>query len=224
MGQVIGGLARGPLGRWDLGGELLVWIPGAELASASEAAVLAGQNRLFVEAEAGWELLCFASAELVGEQTWRLSGLLRGLSGTSVQTAEDAARAVLGDARLGEANVSDEEIGVDLIWRANDGDLQTSRFEQRGGLPLPVGHLRAQGQTLSWTRRGRDVAASWALPEADGNGDFLVEALIGDVLLSVQALNTPYADLPMEADQARVAQRGADGRVGPWVSIWLESS
>lgn len=224
IGEVLEPIAVGPLGRWDYGGEIIVRMPGADLASAQELSVLSGANRLFLETEFGWELMSYTSADLVGQDTWALRGLLRGLNGTSVGNIEAGARLVQADSRLLEVTLSEEEVGLDLIWRANMSDPRSYRYERLGGLPLPVGHLLQHGTDLSWTRRGRDVSVSWALPEASGEGDFLVEVLRSGALVSTYEVSEPRLALPLQIDQVRVAQRGGDGRVGPWVSIWLESS
>ena len=83
MGRVRTSAQPHPIGRWDKASRLTVSLPGGALESVSQASVLAGANRLLVETRAGWELIAFQSAELIGEETYRVSQLLRGMSGTA---------------------------------------------------------------------------------------------------------------------------------------------
>jgi hypothetical protein len=61
-----------------------VWVklPSAMLQSRGELAVLNGANAALVDTEAGWELVQFEEAELVDEETWKLTRLLRGQQGS----------------------------------------------------------------------------------------------------------------------------------------------
>ena len=83
MGLVRSGIAARPIGRWDRVSMLEVYMPGAALSSEPETSVLAGANRLLVETGAAWEMIAFRTAELIEEDTYGLSGLLRGLRGTT---------------------------------------------------------------------------------------------------------------------------------------------
>ena len=87
MGELVSGLYPNTSGRWQ---ETSVWVSvrGGAPSSRSEGAVLNGANAALVETGAGWEFLQFLEAELVDEETYRLSGLLRGQQGS-----EDAASA-----------------------------------------------------------------------------------------------------------------------------------
>lgn len=176
-------------------------------------------------ADQGWELIQFREAVLVGEDTWRLSGLLRGQRGSVPGVAEPGARLVLLDSAVVQAAVGPEEIGLDLIWQAaGDDEAETLSFEDRAGLPWPVAHLKASSGQLIWTRRGADLPESWALPEGGNTGSFALEADTGSGFSGESPVSEAYAAVPSGAVAVRVAAIGADGRYGPWVSIRLGTS
>ena len=132
------------------------------------------------------------------------------------------ARVLLLDGSDAVAAVSADEIGSELTWRAAGADDGTVlAFEDRGGLPWPVAHLQAADGTLSWTRRGADLPESWALPEGDNTGRFAVSFDMGSGFGDAAGVAEAAATIPSGAVAARVAEIGADGRIGPWVSIGL---
>ena len=225
IGRLVEAVGEGPVGRWDRANELRVHAPGGEFASLPEAQVLGGGNALLLETAAGWELVQYRDAELVGVDTWALSGLLRGQQGSVSGAAEAGARVVLVDGALVRASVGPGEVALALDWRAaGDEAAQALVFEDKGGLPWRVAHLRRRGDALSWVRRGADVAESWAFPEATNAGRFAVEVDTGSGFGGRFEVAVPSAALVPGAVSARVAETGADGRVGPWVSIGAGTS
>ncbi|TGD96479.1 baseplate multidomain protein megatron [Methylobacterium nonmethylotrophicum] len=84
IGRLTAPLAAGPAHRWDRLNALEVELPrGAQLAAASERAVLDGANVAAVETPAGrWEVLQWAEARLTGPGRYRLTRLLRGQLGS----------------------------------------------------------------------------------------------------------------------------------------------
>jgi len=218
-------VGEGPVGRWDRANVLRVYAPGGEFASLPEGQVLGGGNALLLETAAGWELVQFVAAELVGVDTWVLSGLLRGQEGSVSAAADVGARVVLVDGALVRASVSPGEVGLALDWRAaGDEEGQVLAFADAGGLPWRVAHLRRRGDALSWVRRGADVATSWAFPEAANAGRFAVEVDTGSGFGARFEVDGPSAMLAPGTVAERVAETGADGRVGPWVSIGAGTS
>lgn len=78
-------LASGPTSRWDLHNTLVVQVsPIATLASKSELAVLNGANvgAIYHADTSEWEIIQWVNATLLGNNTYRLSKLLRGQRGT----------------------------------------------------------------------------------------------------------------------------------------------
>ena len=224
MGLVRSQIEVAPVGRWDRVSKLEIYMPGAELASETEASVFAGANRLLVETENGWELIAFCRAELIGEDVYRLSHLLRGLRGTTPSQFSVDTRCVILDSAVQPGNISAEEIGVELHWQASSfssfGSTQQTVFKAKGALAYRPGHLMAdwQGDELEirWTRRGKDVPESWELPEAENSGVFEI-TLLGDTGdLSTWTSDTPSLRFvpPAEAKWVKVAEIGPDGRRG----------
>ena len=225
IGRLVTGVEAGPVGRWDRTNKIEVEAPGGEFASASEAAMLAGGNAALLETEAGWELVQFRAAELVGAERWRLSGLLRGQGGRPSGAAETGARLVLLDDAVVRASVSGLEAGLSLLWRAAGlGEAADAVFEDRAGLPWAPARLAAGSGLVRWARRGRDVPDNWDLPDPARAATFTVEADFG-------AGFTPHAETaltemvwPAGALALRIAEIGTDGRIGEWLSIPAGSS
>ena len=224
VGLVRSEISAQPIGRWDKASRLEVYVPGAAFSSETEASVLAGANRLLVETAGGWELLAFRTAELIGDDTYVLSDLLRGLRGTVSGSVDVNAHCVIPDGAVEPAVLSAEEIGVELQWQAVsdtiESPLQSETFEARGALAYRPGHLRAawQGSDLDirWTRRGKDVPESWLLPEAENAGQF--EVILSSDAGDLGAWTTQTANLaltpPSGSKWVKVAEIGPDGRRG----------
>ncbi|MBU2604380.1 MAG: hypothetical protein KKC43_00605 [Alphaproteobacteria bacterium] len=133
--------------------------------------------------------------------------------------AEAGARVVLLDEAVVRASVRAK---LDWPWtgtRLGGEVAATLAFDNMAGLPWSVAHLRRSGDQLQWTRRGADVAESWTFPEAANDGRFAVEVDEGSGFEGRFAVAVPEATLPGGATATRVAEIGADGRTGPWVSI-----
>ncbi|WP_300379344.1 glycoside hydrolase/phage tail family protein [Henriciella sp.] len=216
-------LSEGLPGRWDRANELNLEMKGADLASATEQAVLAGANRILVDGMNGWELLGFADAEITGPDRWRLGSLLRGLNGSQASAAEAGAICVVADERLVQGLLSMQEISLPLEWQAGHGEAQTFIHEDVAGLPWPVAHLQAvrhdDGFTVSWFPRGPDIPDNWDLPDPVRPRLFRVDAVQDGNLISTLVVGENTAEVPLGATQVRVAEIGTDGREGRRVSI-----
>jgi hypothetical protein len=90
------------------------------------------------------------------------------------------------------------------LWRAFPGLWRTC-----GG----------QATSCSGHGAGADVFESWTFPEAANDGRFAVEVDEGSGFEGRFAVAVPEAPLPGGATAKRVAEIGADGCTGPWVSI-----
>lgn len=121
VGQLVGALSGGVRHRWDELNMLEVRVEGRSPESLSTSAVLAGGNAMAVETSLGWEIVQFRTAQLVGSDTWRLRGLLRGQQGTEEAMAAGAADgAVVVFLGVGLERVASPpaERGLPLVWRA----------------------------------------------------------------------------------------------------------
>lgn len=165
---------------WDKSSQLSVEIYDGHLSSVTQAAALAGSNRAAIERDDGsWEIIGFANAELVSENTYLLTHLLRGLNGTDAATATISAdaRFMLLDNKLASIEVRDELLGGNFALKAyaGAGDSTGTDFSAALSLDplltLAPAHLHAERDigsndiTLSWVRRARRDGNSWALVE-----------------------------------------------------------
>ncbi len=257
LSQTLRGVARGPAsvgvlteplrpgvcGRWDETASVTVQIEGQSPESREALAVLAGANAVAVETVAGWEVLQYRNAELVGGDVWRLTGLLRGQGGGDPE-AEAGATAgyavVFLDDSLVELGSMRDEWGLPLLWRAGAGGAVPSGpfvselthvLKGRAERPWRPAHLKVRssdaGLLLGWIPRVRTGGDSW-----DGEAEpvdplrFRVRILDGGVARRVAEVTGPEwtyaeadraADFPYGCDDVRfaVCQLGSDGIWGP---------
>ncbi|WP_137135900.1 glycoside hydrolase/phage tail family protein [Rhizobium sp. FKY42] len=176
IGRLSAPLAAGAWGRFDRRSAIEVELPFGGLSSASEIAVQAGENRLAVMGNNGaWEVLAFATAQEVAPGRFRLSNLLRGLSGTEDAMAAGAAagaQVVMLDEAVVPLGLTGSERGLALNWIVEPVGAKTGRYGPRqtvAGLraetPLAPVHLKAErrsdGVSFSWVRRSRTNADDW---------------------------------------------------------------
>jgi hypothetical protein len=166
VGTLTTSLSPAPRHRWDETSALTVRVEGRSPESRSEAAVLAGANAVAIETSAGWELVQFRKADLLGDGVWRLSGLLRGQQGSeAAMRAGAAAGAVVVLLETIPPRVASPraERGLPLIWRAGPMGLPGGRgvsellWAPTGAhdRPWSPAHLRRRsrpdgGYDLSW--------------------------------------------------------------------------
>ncbi|PQA87251.1 baseplate multidomain protein megatron [Hyphococcus luteus] len=148
------------------------------LSSKQEEDLFAGANAFAVKSDEGsWEVCQFETAELIGANLWRLTGLLRGQAGTereALSGASAGARFVFLNAAVTQASFSASLRGLSFEWQAGpESDLpDTENFTARdltltarGLLPLSPVHLRARWEggdiRLSWIRRTRAGGDAW---------------------------------------------------------------
>ncbi len=222
IGRLRAALAPGFEGRVDEATTLDVELLDGELASVTRLQMLNGANAAAVKAADGsWEILQFETAEEIAASVWRLSGLLRGQSGTGqamLAGAEAGAWFVLLDAALVPAGLKPAEAGLTLNWRVGPSGVAVSaeRFatqEATGGLraaiPLSPVHLKAartEGGDLSvsWIRRGRIDADAWGtgdIPLGEESEAYLVEISAGGEV--VRATETADASLALRGRRHR---------------------
>ncbi|TXN56952.1 glycoside hydrolase/phage tail family protein [Methylobacterium sp. WL2] len=223
LGRTLSDLPAGPLWRLQRGAHLDVTLRrGGALGSIGEAAMLAGGNLFALVGPDGIvELLCAADAVLTGPDTYRLSGLLRGLAGSEPAAGRSTPAGSL-IVRLDDGAVvplveSLDEAGRGFRYRvgpasADPGDPAVSEFAATAGLgsllPLRPVHLRARrdasGVRLSWIRRARRDGDAWAPAEIplDEPEAYAVTVFTG--------AGTPLRQFRAEAQQVLYADEAAD--------------
>ncbi|WP_438749447.1 baseplate multidomain protein megatron [Pararhizobium sp. O133] len=206
-------LGAGVLGRFDSARSLTLDLHFSGLSSAGRAAVLNGQNRIAVLAANGvWEIIGFRSATEIAAGRWRLSGLLRGLHGTTDAMLAGAvagtSAAVLNGA-VKQLGLNGDEAGRVMNWIVEAGGLATTAegpFVFAGGLraetPIAPVHLRARrletgAIRIHWTRCARRDADHWldgdiALDEPQER--YRVEILDGGVVKRRIDVSEPVFD------------------------------
>ena len=180
LGRLLAPLPPGPLWRLDRGTRLPVMLRRAgALASVPLAAMLAGGNLFAVVAPDGTvEILSASGAEATGADTFRLTGLLRGLAGSEAAAARRAPTGSL-IVRLDDGAVTPLVDRLDEAGRAfryrigaaglDPGDPAMASLAATAGLaalrPLRPVHPRARrvggDVRLTWIRRARRSADAW---------------------------------------------------------------
>jgi hypothetical protein len=178
-GTLAAPLGPGTLYTWDEANALKLTLASGHLASRDEAEVLAGANRLAVEADSGaWEIVGFAAAELVAPGAYRLTRLLRGQDGTdhAIGLASAGQRVLLLDTRVTTLGVPPAWLGATAGLTSfagpDDGEGVTApaALDLAPLLPLRPVHLHAARQAngdveIGWVRRSRADSGSWVVEE-----------------------------------------------------------
>ena len=207
VGETLDPLPLGATSRWDRFSRVRVQLYGGALASVSDNVLLNGANAAAVQRSDGaWEVLQFANAELVGEETYELSRLLRGREGSEWAMGDPTpagAPFVLLDEHVLPLARGLNALGRSVTLRIvaadrNHGDSAAVELtvtpQPTALLPLSPGHLRARrgtdGVLLSWIRRTRLDAHSPQLQEVplgEAREAYVVEVLSGtDVVRSFE--------------------------------------
>jgi hypothetical protein len=182
VGTTLDPMPAGPVGRWDHANSFRVKLASGLLSSMSDMRVLGGANAAAIRnAQGAWEVIQFASAELVGANTYRLSRLLRGQQGSEAAMSsllESGAPFVLLNEALVPLSRGIGDLGRSLRYRvapaAHDaGSLQATEMETTIGrtalMPWRPAHLSAKrteaGIEIAWVRRTRIGGDSWDVAE-----------------------------------------------------------
>ncbi|GJE71258.1 hypothetical protein CHKEEEPN_2803 [Methylorubrum podarium] len=202
LGRTLTPLPPGPLWRFDRNARLDVTLRHAEgLSAIGETAALAGGNLFaLVGSDGAVEILSAAKAELVGAETWRLSGLLRGLAGSEAAAGRPADAGSL-IVRLDDGAVRPlidrlDEAGRRFLYRVGPAERDpadpavvgfTATADLTVFMPLSPVHLRARreagGVRFSWTRRARRDADAWEpadVPLDEGAEGYRLDILAED--------------------------------------------
>jgi GTA TIM-barrel-like domain/Putative phage tail protein len=209
MGQTLDDLPAGPSARWSQA-SVRVQLYGGTLASVSDDALFSGANAAAVPcADGAWEVIQFSNVELVGENTYLLSRLLRGQAGSE--------RAIAATLPAGspfvmlDDNVLSIASGLDALERTlqlrvvaagrDVGDptalALTATPQATALMPLTPVHLKAKrdetGVTFTWIRRTRIDGDSWVgeVPLGEDIEEYNVDILSGGTVLRTLVATTP---------------------------------
>lgn len=228
LGELLEPLSQSDGTLWDNQSVLRVNLFDGHIASTTKSTVLAGSNRALVERDDGsWEIIAFEKAELVSDAEYRLTGLLRGLSGTSDPEAVSSAgrRFMLLDNRLMTVEVDNEVLGGELDLVAFAGQNDSSGTSASAKIPLdPVlalaptkARARKAGDdvTFEWVRRARPDGNSWAgveIPLDPSPELYRLRIFSGVALKRTLEVATPQAtyDLAMQIADFGVAASSFD--------------
>lgn len=199
VGRTLDDLSAGPASRWDYANGVRVQLAAGALSSADDLRIFGGANVAALRrADGAWEIFQFGAAELVAENTYRLSRLLRGQLGTEWAMGDPlpaGAPFVLLDASLVAVARGTDLLGRSFDYRVGAASLDigsanmTNLSASIGPVALmpwsPV-HLRGartdDGILLSWIRRTRKGGDSWdtvEVPLGEASEAYRVEILSG---------------------------------------------
>lgn len=235
LGTIQNELYSGPTSRWDYKTLLTVQLDYGELQSVTALALYGGANAAAIQNEdQEWEVLQFLNADLVAENTYELSVLLRGQGGTESAMREpvDAgAQFVLLDQAIVPVAMSADDIGLQFNWSYGPANkplghpsFQTVQkgFAGAGLRALSPVHVRGavSGNDLliSWIRRTRLNGDSWdvtEVPLSEEDERYEIDILDGGTVkrtLSTNAPSVTYSEADQVADWGSV-QPAYDVRV-----------
>ena len=206
FGAIITNLAAGPFETWDRVNEVEVILTAGSLASVSELAVLNGANAALI----GNELIQFENAQLIGENTYKLTKLLRGRQGTEWAIGTHAAgeRFLATTPALYTTAIANNLIGRQLFYKGVSvgnslGNTDELAFTYAGRNLKPFAPVHVTGLrngfsdlTISWIRRSR-VDAEWrdgvGIPLGEESELYEVDILDGSTVVRTIESISPTA-------------------------------
>ncbi|RYH11175.1 glycoside hydrolase/phage tail family protein [Tropicimonas sp. IMCC6043] len=246
-------LAAATPGLPDLGAALRIRVSGGTLSSASCTALLNGANAMAIGNGAGddWEMLQFAEAELVAENTYVLRKLLRGQLGTDATMPDvwpASSKVVVLDGGPLQIDLPSSARGLERHYRVGPSDrgYGDSSFVHLvhtatsvGLRPYSPAHLKALPETdgglrASWIRRSRIDGDSWEgldIPLGEESEQYLVQVLQSEAIVREATVVKPtwLYTAAMRAEDAlvgsfalRVAQLSERYGAGPFQRIEID--
>ncbi|HHL42706.1 MAG TPA: hypothetical protein ENJ42_03745, partial [Hellea balneolensis] len=176
VGQILHDLPAGPVAVFDHQ-SLDIHLPGVQLASLPTQVFLNGGNMFALETAGGFEIFQAQFADLTGDETYRLSGLLRGLGGSDhlmMPSAPSGANLYYLSRGWQSLALSPAIRNADIeLTFSTDGRTNT----QMVSFPYLAEHLRPVSPVslaakiegadirLSWIRRSRIGGDDWNAPD-----------------------------------------------------------
>lgn len=206
FGAITTALPAGPFEVWDTVNEVEVILTSGSLASVSELGVFNGANAALI----GNELIQFENAQLIGENTYKLTKLLRGRQGTEWAIGTHAAgeRFMALTPALYTTAIANNLIGRQLFYKAVSvgnslGNTDELAFTYTGRNLKPFAPVHVTGVrggsgnlTISWIRRSR-VDAEWrdgvGIPLGEESEVYEVDILDGSTVVRTTPATSPTA-------------------------------
>ncbi len=211
IGKTLFDFFSGPVDRFDTVNSLFVEIPSDKaLSSLEDTLVLAGGNVCAIKNSDGqWEVLQFASAELIAANQYKLTRLLRGQLGSEYTMRDPVftgAPFVMLDTAVVQSAIAVTERHNPWSWKwgpstktIDDPTYQTTSFSFDGVGLRPYGPVQLSGilntsthdWTLTWIRRTRIDGDNWEAPdvplgeETESYDIEIIEMSGGDVVRTV---------------------------------------
>jgi len=169
LGALLTNLPFAPPVLWDRVNSIEIYMPNGAGFSLSEQEVLNGKNRFAIETEAGWEIIGAAGVTLIGDDTFYLNDLLRGLSNSDDMMMEEVAagaRVVALAEGLTTLPINPDYIGelieISISAAGRSGVPAEQQYEAVHLRPLSAAHLSSKPvgdmTELSWVPRNLDGA------------------------------------------------------------------
>jgi hypothetical protein len=204
IGKVLNAIPIGTIYGFDVHSEILVALETGELQSVTEKAILNGANSALI----GNEIIQFQDAELIGNNYYRLTNLLRGRLGTEYLTNTHAVGDVfiLLDEALIKQERPFETLGIERFYKAvtfrqNIADIDALSHIYHGNslkCYSPV-HIKGERNTIndlniSWIRRAR-VGGDWKnntdIPLIEEFEKYEIEILNGSSVMRTITTTSP---------------------------------
>ncbi len=242
-------LGRARPGLVDRGPALRVRMLSGDLASASLDRVLNGANLAVIGdgTTETWEVIQFTDATLVAENTWEITGRLRGQAGSDATAPASwpvGSTLVMLDGAVPQLNLPSSARGLERHYRIGPASRALDdatyvhavhAFDGIGLRPLAPVHLAADwsGGDLDfrWIRRTRADGDSWQsleVPLGEDAESYVVRVLDGPTVLRETTVSAPgwtYTAAMQAADGAAmpftlaVAQSSASYGAGPYRTL-----
>lgn len=204
--------AAGP-GLWDKKNALVVKLVSGALESKSEAEILSGANlaAIGVGTKDDWELVQFTSAELIAENTYELTGFLRGQQGSEV-AADFTLPAGSYFVLMNQAPIQIDEgaasRGVARHYRVGPASKAYSdpvyshlieSFSGNGDRPYAPCHVKIDrtglDHDLSWIRRTRLGGDSWStidVPLGEAQELYQIDCVVDGITVRSELADVPH--------------------------------
>ena len=231
IGESLTPLPRGRAGLWDRQDGFDLRLISGALGSVTAQAVLAGANLVAIGDGSvdQWELLQFRAADPLGNNTYRLRGLLRGQAGSRGLMPDvwpAGSSVVLLDGRVDQIVLPSAARGLDRHFRYGPakrplGDpsfrYRVDAFAGNGLRPYPVAHLRARpvagGLDVSWIRCSRIDGDLWGqgdIPLGEAQEAYQIRVIRDGILRRSASVTAPVWHYPasqIAADHGNAAFR-----------------